>query len=97
MLLFWEKYKTSVFTQGSEEQRIISELLLMWYEVYDITGNERGATANWSLPVAEQPATPVQVPGLIPVTVSGLSPLEESIKQTQEEREALEELVERVR
>ena len=51
MLLFWEKYSSSVFTKGSPEAEEITALLRMWFDLHDIDRYKHGHWADWTLPI----------------------------------------------
>lgn len=86
MLLFWEKYKTSVFAKGSPEAKIITDLLITWYDQFGVDRYQHGKWADWSLPPRVEPAEGTAARGL-----------EETVERTELERESLEQIMEGLR
>lgn len=54
MLLFWEKYSSSVFVKGSPEAEEIMSLLRMWFDLYGIDRYKHGHWADWTLPIVPE-------------------------------------------
>ncbi len=55
MLLFWERYSSSVFTRGSPEAKEVKSILQMWFDLYGIDRTMHGEWTSWMLPVAIPP------------------------------------------
>ena len=49
MLLFWGKFSTSVFTQGTPEWEQASSLLRTWFSYYEIDARMHSKFADWTL------------------------------------------------
>ena len=51
MLLFWEKYQRPVYQAHESEAADVRDLLLMWFDQYEIDKSMHGFWTTWELPV----------------------------------------------
>lgn len=55
MLLFWEKYQSSVFSRGTRESEEVKALLQQWFDYYEIDRSMHREWTSWQLPVVLPP------------------------------------------